>query len=116
MLAPIFRRTFQHFPVHAFGSTDNRRRRGRRWRWWTISLPNVFRNLALPGVHVPVGVANTVIPNNAVHTNVAGLRGTHPWASPRLPDTSRAVPNDLIRCFIVHALRVRLLGEPAQQR
>src|SRR6516165_9753521 len=30
----------------------------------------------------------------------AGPKG----ASPRLPDTSRAVPNDLIRCFIVGPL------------
>jgi hypothetical protein len=50
------------------------------WRWRVISLPDFMGNIALPHVHVPVGVADTVVPNYWVVNHVAGPDRGVPWA------------------------------------
>jgi hypothetical protein len=55
------------------------RRRRRRW-WRNRSFKNVLSNVALPVVDVPVGVADVVVPNYWIHTEVAGLHRGIPWA------------------------------------
>src|SRR6516162_9464828 len=46
-------------------------RRRWRWRWRVISVPDFLSDIALPHVHVPEGVADTVIPNYWVVNHVA---------------------------------------------
>jgi hypothetical protein len=47
----------------------------RRWRrrCWSLAFKDVVRDVALPVVDVPVGVADVVVPDDRVHTKVAGL-------------------------------------------
>ena len=46
-----------------------------------LSLEDVVRNIALPAVDVPVGMADGVVPDHWIHANIAGL---HRWI-PRAP-------------------------------
>jgi hypothetical protein len=55
--------------------------RWRRWRWWwRISLKNIRSDIALPGLDVPVGVADIRVPDDRVHTKITGLHGRISWA------------------------------------
>jgi hypothetical protein len=55
-------------------------RRGWWWRRGKFSLEDVLSDVALPVVDVPVGVADVVVPNHWIHTEIAGLHRRIPWA------------------------------------
>ncbi len=50
---------------------------GRPRRVW--SLPDVFRDVALPVIDEPILVADIVVPNHRVHPNVSGGHRRIPW-------------------------------------
>ncbi len=57
--------------------------KARRWRWRrrrTIALKNEIGNIPLPRPGIPVGVADSRVPNDRVHTKIAGLHRGVPWA------------------------------------
>src|SRR6185437_11170255 len=58
----------------AIAAVDDERRWRRRgqWRRRVIAVPDFLRDIALPHVHSPVGVADTVVPNHRIVDHVAG--------------------------------------------